>query len=158
MSSRDPARLNHSVLLAGDRLLPFGDVERFCPTIDFLQRDCLRIDALTLHLAAYYRTLQRDYSKIVAVCSLNYDKVTSLYPLTGSVYVDSFSCVLETDLKKILVLLLTNAVKPVIILQLTTALAIIAVILTCLLILRDRAASIAVKLYCLVIPVIHIYS
>jgi hypothetical protein len=114
-------------MLAGYRLLPSFYVEKLGLAIYPLELECLRIYPLALHLAAYDRSLESHDAQVMSVGSLHDDKVSGLYALTGTVTVDTFPCILETDFKIVLVLLLVDAGKPVIHFQLAASLTIVAI-------------------------------
>jgi hypothetical protein len=117
-------------MLARNGLLPPFDVEKLGLAVNPLELECLRIDPLAFHLTAYNRSFKGHYAQIMAICSLDDDKVTCPDALTRSILVYTLSCILETDFKKVLELLLTHSCKPVIDFKLATALTIIAVYFT----------------------------
>jgi hypothetical protein len=101
-------------MLARNGLLPPFDIEKLGLAVNPLELECLRIDPLAFHLTAYNRAFKGHYAQIMAICSLDDDKVTCPDALTRSILVYTLSCILETDFKKVLELLLTHSCKPVI--------------------------------------------
>ena len=144
----------HGLLLAGDGLLPFLDVELLGPPVDLLQLHSLGIKALAPHLAAYEGTLQSHYSEVVAALSLDNDHITHLDALVRSVHIEALAGILEPHFEYVGELVLRDALKPVVILQLAATAPICAIQLV-LLVPRDSTATAAVELNILI--VIHIY-
>jgi hypothetical protein len=62
----------------------------------------------------------------MSIGSLHNDQVTGLDALSGSIAIDSLTGILEAHFKKLIELLLIDTMKPVIHLELTTALTIVA--------------------------------
>ena len=65
-------------MLAGNRLLPFLNIEKLRLSIYLLELIGLRIDSLALHLTCYNRSFESNYAKIMAICSLDDDHITHL--------------------------------------------------------------------------------
>ena len=111
-------------MLTGNRLLPFLYIEELGLTIYPLELEGCWIHPFALHLATDYRSLKSDNTKVMTVSSLNYDKISGLDALTGSVSVYSLAGILEADHIKVLELLLINSCKPIIYLKLAATLPI----------------------------------
>ena len=119
-------RADHCLMLTCNSLLPSFNIKELSLTVYPLEFVSLRIDLLTLHLASDNRSFQRNDTQIVAIGSLDNHKITGLDTLSGSVLIDSLTGILEADFKKLIILLLIHAFKPIVHFQLAAALTISA--------------------------------
>ena len=118
-------------MLTCNGLLPLLDIEKFRLAVYPLELKGLRIYPLGLHLTSDDWALKSHDAKVVAGCSLDDHQVSCLETLSGSVTVYRLARILETDFEIVLVLLLIHPLEPVIDLQLTAALTIVAFNLAC---------------------------
>ena len=110
----------------------------------------LRVHAPAFHLPGHDRPLQRDDAEVMTRLGLHHDEVAGLDGLTGSIDIEAFAGILETDFEIIVVLFLADALKVVVHLQLAATLTVADLLHPRLLVAADHAAPETVIAYILV--------
>ena len=147
---RQHAGADHRLLLPGDGILPTLDVVGLGLAVNLPEDRFLRVHAPAFHLPGHDRPLQRDDAEVMARLGLHHDEVAGLDGLTGSIDIEAFTGILETDFEIIVVLFLADALEVVVHLQLAAALAVADLLHPRLFVAADHAAPETVIAYILV--------
>ena len=141
------SRLDHSVILPGDGLLPLLDVGRLCPAVNPLDLPVVKADALDLHLPADNRSLEGHDTQILTAGRFHNHQVAGTDTLVGGIQIDPLAGVLETHFEQVLVLFLPDSIEPVHVGELAAADTVAAFRCPGFAVPGYRAAPVAIEAY-----------